>query len=487
MWYPPIPVDTRWGSQQDRTGKSSRDGRHRPWRKEARSRATWQTGTELRRARGRRGLCGPCDRGVAWRRRGRAFRSPSSMPHPQGVWRNDRRASAIAAAAATRMLEHLDCWEAIAPEAQAITEMIVTDSRTSDPVRPVFLTFDGEITPGEPFAHMVPNVVLNGALRRARGGTRHRPDRGRRRDRLRDRRRRPRPSTLPTARRWRRGCWWRPTACSSRLRDMAGIKTVNWDYGQSGIVCTVAHERPHNGRAEEHFLPAGPFATLPLKPGATAPRSSGPSAPRMPTVWSSRRSRRLRDRTGTALRPEAGRNPRRGQAARMAAGADPGARFRAAAFRARGRCRARHSPHCRPGAQSGLQGRRSPRRSGGRGRPAGPGHRRARPPAALRTAGGASTRCRWAITTDVLNRLFSNDIGPLRARARRRAGAGGAHAEHEGVLHPPGGRSVGQGAEAAARRSDLNPVSRSAHPLASACPTRRAWRPRSRPGCGCRR
>jgi 2-octaprenyl-6-methoxyphenol hydroxylase len=52
----------------------------------------------------------------------------------------------------------------------------------------------------------------------------------------------------------------------SRLRDMAGIQTVKWDYGQSGIVCTVEHERPHNGRAEEHFLPAGPFATLPLKP-----------------------------------------------------------------------------------------------------------------------------------------------------------------------------------------------------------------------------
>src|SRR5690606_3512431 len=51
----------------------------------------------------------------------------------------------------------------------------------------------------------------------------------------------------------------------SRLRDMAGIRTVRWDYGQSGIVCTVAHERPHNGRAEEHFLPSGPFAILPLK------------------------------------------------------------------------------------------------------------------------------------------------------------------------------------------------------------------------------
>ena len=32
----------------------------------------------------------------------------------------------------------------------------------------------------------------------------------------------------------------------------------------------MAHERPHNGRAEEHFLPAGPFATLPLKPGKDA-------------------------------------------------------------------------------------------------------------------------------------------------------------------------------------------------------------------------
>ena len=44
--------------------------------------------------------------------------------------------------------------------------MIVTDSRTADPVRPVFLTFDGEVAPGEPFAHMVYNRTLNGALRR---------------------------------------------------------------------------------------------------------------------------------------------------------------------------------------------------------------------------------------------------------------------------------------------------------------------------------
>jgi 2-octaprenyl-6-methoxyphenol hydroxylase len=51
----------------------------------------------------------------------------------------------------------------------------------------------------------------------------------------------------------------------SRLRAFAGIGTVGWSYDQSGIVATVAHERAHEGRAEEHFLPGGPFAVLPMK------------------------------------------------------------------------------------------------------------------------------------------------------------------------------------------------------------------------------
>jgi 2-octaprenyl-6-methoxyphenol hydroxylase len=51
----------------------------------------------------------------------------------------------------------------------------------------------------------------------------------------------------------------------SSIRTSAGIATHGWDYGQSAIVINVAHERDHEGRAEEHFLPAGPFAILPLK------------------------------------------------------------------------------------------------------------------------------------------------------------------------------------------------------------------------------
>lgn len=182
---------------------------------------------------------------------------------PPGAWQRDGRASAIAAAAC-RMLKRLDAWEAIAPHAQPITEMVVTDSRTHDPVRPVFLTFGGDVEAGEPFAHMVENRVLNGSLRAraaelgidlVEGVAVSSFEVG--------------PSSvvvhLADGLTIEARLLVAADGVRSRLRDMAGIRTVHWDYGQSGIVCTVAHERPHGGRAEEHFLPAGPFATLPLK------------------------------------------------------------------------------------------------------------------------------------------------------------------------------------------------------------------------------
>ena len=182
---------------------------------------------------------------------------------PPGVWQRDGRASAIAAAA-SRMLDQLGCWDEIAPEAQAITEMIVTDSRTADPVRPIFLTFDGEVAPGEPFAHMVDNKVLNGALRRKAGELGIDLIEGVGVEGFEET-----PGGLTTALADGASLTARvliaADGVNSRLRDMAGIRTVKWEYGQSGIVSTVAHERPHNGRAEEHFLPAGPFAILPLK------------------------------------------------------------------------------------------------------------------------------------------------------------------------------------------------------------------------------
>src|SRR5690606_22090543 len=51
---------------------------------------------------------------------------------------------------------------------------------------------------------------------------------------------------------------------NSPSRAAAGIRTIGWDYGQTGIVCTVEHELPHEGVAQEYFLPGGPFAILPM-------------------------------------------------------------------------------------------------------------------------------------------------------------------------------------------------------------------------------
>ena len=46
---------------------------------------------------------------------------------------------------------------------------------------------------------------------------------------------------------------------------MNSIGVTGWTYPQVGIVTTVAHSKPHGGKAVQHFLPAGPFAILPLK------------------------------------------------------------------------------------------------------------------------------------------------------------------------------------------------------------------------------
>jgi 2-octaprenyl-6-methoxyphenol hydroxylase len=50
----------------------------------------------------------------------------------------------------------------------------------------------------------------------------------------------------------------------SPMRELMGLKVISWSYAQWGIVATVEHEKPHNGVAYEHFLPAGPFAILPM-------------------------------------------------------------------------------------------------------------------------------------------------------------------------------------------------------------------------------
>src|ERR1700687_4867267 len=191
----------------------------------------------------------------------------------------DPRAAAIVAAC-RRLFEAIGVWDQVAGKAQPILDMVVTDSRLQDATRPVFLTFAGDVEPNEPFAHMIENRHLIDALvtrTEAEGidlratAVRDFASRSGGVD-----------VTLADGSVIEASLLVAADGARSKLRERAGIATHGWDYDQSGIVVTVGHERDHHGRAEEHFLPAGPFAILPL----TGQRSS--------LVWTEKRAEAAR-------------------------------------------------------------------------------------------------------------------------------------------------------------------------------------------------
>jgi 2-octaprenyl-6-methoxyphenol hydroxylase len=174
----------------------------------------------------------------------------------------DARASAIAAGV-RRVFDGLGVWADMAAEAEPIRTMRITDSGTGDIARPLFLSFVGEVAPGEPFAHMVPNRVMTHALQAAIDGTvtqlapvtiaGFEAGPGAARLTLADGRVIAAPLVIAA------------DGANSALRQMAGIDVVAHDDRQAGVVTTIAHELPHEGVAYEHFRPAGPFASLPLR------------------------------------------------------------------------------------------------------------------------------------------------------------------------------------------------------------------------------
>jgi 2-octaprenyl-6-methoxyphenol hydroxylase len=191
----------------------------------------------------------------------------------------DPRATAIVAAC-RRLFDAIGAWDDVKGNAQPILDMVVTDSKLEDATRPVFLTFAGDVAPGEPFAHMVENRHLIDTLV-ARAGAEGIDLRATaitsyeaRADGI--------DVTLGDGGVVAASLLIAADGARSKLRERAGIATHGWDYDQSGIVVTVGHERDHEGRAEEHFLPAGPFAILPL----TGKRSS--------LVWTERRAESAR-------------------------------------------------------------------------------------------------------------------------------------------------------------------------------------------------
>lgn len=180
---------------------------------------------------------------------------------------DDPRAFALSASS-QRLLDAIGIWSAVSETAQAVASIEITDSELDAGVRPTLLTYANEIDDGSAASFIVPGgpllMALDAAARsdpaiRFVTGTASGYSAGDHGAVV----------TLTDGREVTGALVVAAEGRRSTLREAAGIKLIGWDYEQTGIVVTVEHEREHEARAVQHFLPSGPFAILPL-PGRRA-------------------------------------------------------------------------------------------------------------------------------------------------------------------------------------------------------------------------
>jgi 2-octaprenyl-6-methoxyphenol hydroxylase len=174
----------------------------------------------------------------------------------------DGRVSALAFAS-TRMLEALGVWEHLRSEVQPIRDILVTDAALDTAPSSLSLHFDSREI-GTSLGHIVENRHIRIALFSvaaklanlrlispsgvtALHGTTTAIE-----------------ASLSNGDVVRTRLAVAADGRESRMREAMEIGIVGWSYPQCGLVATVEHAAPHNGVAYEHFLPSGPFAILPM-------------------------------------------------------------------------------------------------------------------------------------------------------------------------------------------------------------------------------
>jgi 2-octaprenyl-6-methoxyphenol hydroxylase len=174
----------------------------------------------------------------------------------------DGRVSALALAS-VRMFKALGIWEALAEHAQPIDDILVTDAKLGGAPSPFSLHFDHREL-GAPLGYIAENRHIRHAMFAA---SRTAPNL-----------KLVAPAALVALEADANGveaslangsCVRARLAVAadgrdSPIRGLMGIGVVIWSYPQWGIVATVHHARAHKGVAYEHFLPSGPFAILPM-------------------------------------------------------------------------------------------------------------------------------------------------------------------------------------------------------------------------------
>lgn len=185
-------------------------------------------------------------------------------PEPGNSKGEEGRAVALSAAS-KRMLDAIGVWPALADAAEPVREIDITDSSLQSGLRPILLNYQNIIGGDEPASFIVPGDAFIAALSKAvsaDAGTTVLAS-----SEPADMTAGDFAAEIPLAdgRQLSAALVVAADGRKSKLREIAGIKSVGWSYPQTGIVATVAHERSHHGHAIQHFLPAGPFAILPLK------------------------------------------------------------------------------------------------------------------------------------------------------------------------------------------------------------------------------
>lgn len=175
----------------------------------------------------------------------------------------DGRAYALALAS-VRLLRAIGIWDRVTEHAQPMLEIKVTDGRAGEGPSPFFMHFDhAEIEEG-PMGHMLEDRFLRRAFLEAMSetpGITHMAG-----DTVIAQDINPTGVTLSLA----SGKTLSGTLLigsdgrNSGTAQRAGISRTGWGYGQTALVCAIEHDLPHDGIAHQFFMPPGPLAILPL-------------------------------------------------------------------------------------------------------------------------------------------------------------------------------------------------------------------------------
>ena len=175
----------------------------------------------------------------------------------------DGRSYAIALTS-QRLLNGIGVWDKVADNSQPILDIKVSDGRAGEGPSPFFMHFDhAEIEEG-PMGYMVEDRYLRRALMDAMSATNgitHLSEQT-----VIDQTVIPGgiSATLASGKQLTAGLLIGADGRSSGTAARARIKRTGWDYGQTALVCAIAHEKPHHGIAHQFFMPPGPLAILPL-------------------------------------------------------------------------------------------------------------------------------------------------------------------------------------------------------------------------------